>query len=70
MRPEFRFRPGAACPSSRPSERPNTARPWSFWERPRSIDADAFKTAEVGLEEELRLVCEKVHAYGDIPLGQ
>ncbi len=33
---------------------------------PLTIDADAFKTADGNLEESLRLICEKVHAYGDI----
>jgi 3-hexulose-6-phosphate synthase len=33
---------------------------------PLTIDADAFKTAGGDLESSLRLICEKVHAYGDI----
>ena len=33
---------------------------------PLTIDADAFKTAGGDLESKLRLVCEKVHAYGDV----
>lgn len=33
---------------------------------PLTIDADSFKTASGNLEDKLRLVCEKVHAYGDI----
>jgi 3-hexulose-6-phosphate synthase len=33
---------------------------------PLTIDADAFKTATGDLESQLRLICEKVHAYGDI----
>ena len=33
---------------------------------PLTIDADAFKTAAGDLESKLRLVCEKVHAYGDV----
>ena len=33
---------------------------------PLTIDADAFKVASGDLEESLRLICEKVHAYGDI----
>ncbi|HEY8965748.1 MAG TPA: orotidine 5'-phosphate decarboxylase / HUMPS family protein [Candidatus Methylacidiphilales bacterium] len=37
---------------------------------PLTIDADSFKTASGGLEDKLRLVCEKVHAYGDIPVGR
>ena len=32
---------------------------------PLTIDADSFKTASGDLEDKLRLVCEKVHAYGD-----
>lgn len=33
---------------------------------PLTIDADSFKTASGNLEDKLRLVCDKVHAYGDI----
>lgn len=33
---------------------------------PLTIDADAFKTADGNLEESLRLICKKVHAYGDV----
>ncbi|MEI6715102.1 MAG: orotidine 5'-phosphate decarboxylase / HUMPS family protein [Verrucomicrobiota bacterium] len=33
---------------------------------PLTIDADAFKTANGDLEGSLRLICEKVHAYGDV----
>ena len=36
---------------------------------PLTIDADAFKTADGNLESSLRLICEKVHAYGDVPIG-
>ncbi|QNF34943.1 orotidine 5'-phosphate decarboxylase [Adhaeribacter swui] len=36
---------------------------------PLTIDADAFKTADGNLEESLRLICEKIHAYGDVPVG-
>ncbi len=35
---------------------------------PLTIDADAFKTASGNLEDSLRLICEKVHAYGDVPV--
>jgi len=35
---------------------------------PLTIDADAFKTANGDLEASLRLICEKIHAYGDIPV--
>jgi len=33
---------------------------------PLTIDADAFRTAEGDLARSLRLICEKVHAYGDV----
>jgi 3-hexulose-6-phosphate synthase len=33
---------------------------------PLTIDADAFKTAGGDLESSLRLICQKVHAYGDV----
>ncbi len=36
---------------------------------PLTIDADAFKTASGDVESSLRLICEKVHAYGDVPVG-
>jgi 3-hexulose-6-phosphate synthase len=32
---------------------------------PLAIDADAFKTATGDLESSLRLICDKVHAYGN-----
>jgi len=37
---------------------------------PLTIEADAFKTAGGDLESKLRLVCSKIHAYGDIPVGR
>jgi 3-hexulose-6-phosphate synthase/6-phospho-3-hexuloisomerase len=37
---------------------------------PLTIDADAFKTAAGDLESSLRLICEKVHAYGDVKVGK
>ena len=33
---------------------------------PVTIDADAFKTAAGNLEESLRLICNKIHAYGEV----
>ncbi|MSU70129.1 MAG: D-arabino 3-hexulose 6-phosphate aldehyde lyase [Opitutaceae bacterium] len=36
---------------------------------PLVIDADAFKTASGDLESKLRLICEKIHAYGDVAVG-
>jgi 3-hexulose-6-phosphate synthase/6-phospho-3-hexuloisomerase len=35
---------------------------------PLAIDAHAFRTAQGDLEGTLRLICEKVHAYGDVPV--
>jgi 3-hexulose-6-phosphate synthase/6-phospho-3-hexuloisomerase len=37
---------------------------------PLTIDADAFKTAEGNLEASLRMICEKIHAYGDVDLNK
>jgi len=37
---------------------------------PLTIDADAFKTADGNLEASLRLICERIHAYGNIPVGK
>jgi 3-hexulose-6-phosphate synthase/6-phospho-3-hexuloisomerase len=38
---------------------------------PLTIDADAFRTATGDLEGQLRLICERVHAYGDVgPAGR
>ncbi|HZN68252.1 MAG TPA: orotidine 5'-phosphate decarboxylase / HUMPS family protein [Tepidisphaeraceae bacterium] len=36
---------------------------------PLTIDADAFKTASGDVESSLRLICEKVHGYGDVKVG-
>ena len=36
---------------------------------PVTIDADAFKTADGDLEESLRLICNKVHDYGEVDNG-
>ncbi|MHA4809413.1 orotidine 5'-phosphate decarboxylase / HUMPS family protein [Flavitalea flava] len=37
---------------------------------PLTIDADSFQTAGGDLESSLRLICEKVHAYGDVVIGR
>ncbi len=37
---------------------------------PLTIDADSFRTADGDLESSLRLICEKVHAYGDVVVGR
>ncbi len=33
---------------------------------PLTIDADSFKTADGDLEGSLRLICQKIHAYGEV----
>jgi 3-hexulose-6-phosphate synthase len=33
---------------------------------PLAVDADAFRTADGNLEGTLRIICERVHAYGDV----
>src|SRR3954453_12451353 len=35
---------------------------------PLVIDADAFRTADNNVEDSLRLICEKVHDFGDVPV--
>jgi 3-hexulose-6-phosphate synthase/6-phospho-3-hexuloisomerase len=35
---------------------------------PLVIDADAFRTANNDVKESLRLICEKVHGFGDVPV--
>jgi 3-hexulose-6-phosphate synthase/6-phospho-3-hexuloisomerase len=37
---------------------------------PLTIDADAFKTASGNVEDSLRLICERVHGYGDVAVGR
>ena len=37
---------------------------------PLTIDADAFKTASGDVEGSLRMICEKVHGYGDVKVGK
>jgi len=37
---------------------------------PLVIDADAFRTADDNVEESLRLICEKVHGFGDVAVRQ
>jgi 3-hexulose-6-phosphate synthase/6-phospho-3-hexuloisomerase len=36
---------------------------------PLAVDAHAFRTAAGDIEGILRLICQKVHAYGDVPVG-
>ena len=33
---------------------------------PLTIDADVFKTADGNLEDSLRMICNKIHAYGEV----
>ena len=37
---------------------------------PLVIDAEAFQTASGNVEESLRLICDKVHGYGDVPVSR
>ncbi len=37
---------------------------------PLAIDPNAFKTAQGDVESMLRLICEKVHAFGDVKVGK
>jgi len=37
---------------------------------PLTVDADAFRTADGDLEASLRLICDQVHGFGDVPIGQ
>src|SRR6185503_8592522 len=37
---------------------------------PLAVDADAFRTADGNLEGTLRIICERVHAYGDVVVGR
>ncbi len=37
---------------------------------PLAVDADSFRTADGNLEGTLRLICECVHGYGDVPVGK
>lgn len=48
------------------TETPSYGAPLVVIGAPLAIDAHAFRTASGDLESSLRLICEKVHAYGDI----
>jgi 3-hexulose-6-phosphate synthase/6-phospho-3-hexuloisomerase len=37
---------------------------------PLAVDSDAFKTAKGDIKETLRLICDRVHGYGDVPVGR
>jgi 3-hexulose-6-phosphate synthase/6-phospho-3-hexuloisomerase len=36
---------------------------------PLAVDADSFRTADGNLEGTLRIICDRVHGYGDVPVG-
>ena len=36
---------------------------------PLAVDADSFRTAAGDLEGTLRIICQRVHAYGDVRVG-
>jgi len=52
------------------TETPKYGAPLVVVGAPLAIDAHSFRTASGDVEEVLRLICEKVHAYGDIPVGK
>ena len=52
------------------TETPSYGAPLVVVGAPLAIDAHAFRTAAGDLEGTLRLICEKVHAYGDIKVGK
>ena len=37
---------------------------------PLAVDADAFRTADGNLEGTLRIICERVHGFGDVRVGR
>ena len=37
---------------------------------PLAVDADAFRTADGNLEGTLRIICDRVHGHGDVPVGR
>ena len=37
---------------------------------PLTIDADSFRTADGNVEASLRMICDKIHAYGDVVVGR
>jgi 3-hexulose-6-phosphate synthase len=37
---------------------------------PLAIDSESFQTADGNLEDSLRLICDKVHGYGDVAIGK
>ena len=37
---------------------------------PLAVDADAFRTADGNLEGTLRIICDRVHGFGDVKVGR
>lgn len=52
------------------TETPSYGAPLVVIGAPLAIDAHAFRTANGDLEGTLRLICEKVHAFGDVTVGK
>lgn len=50
------------------TETPRYGAPMVVVGAPLAIDADAFRSANGDLEGTLRLICERVHAFGDVPV--
>jgi 3-hexulose-6-phosphate synthase len=50
------------------SDTPSYGAPLVVIGAPLAVDARAFRTAAGDIEGILRLICEKVHAYGDVPV--
>jgi 3-hexulose-6-phosphate synthase len=51
-------------------ETPSYGAPLVVIGAPLAIDASSFRIADGNVETALRQICEKVHAYGDIPVGK
>ena len=51
-------------------ETPRLGAPLVVIGAPLAIDAAAFRSAGSNVEEVLRLICEKVHAFGDVKTGK
>ena len=51
-------------------ETPRYGAPLVVLGAPLTIDADSFKTAAGDVEGALRQICERVHAFGDVPIGK
>ncbi|MDQ2840737.1 MAG: orotidine 5'-phosphate decarboxylase [Acidobacteriota bacterium] len=52
------------------AETPSFGAPLVVIGAPLAIDAGAFRTAEGDLEGTLRLICERVHAFGEVQVGK